>query len=111
MDANSVSKLAELIRRQQPCVVLTGAGISTESGIPDFRFPTGLLSDFDPLRYGSMEALRADPEKVCRFYGPRISMLVDANPNPAHLALAELERRGLVAAVVTQNIDLLPERA
>ena len=111
MNETSILKLAGLIRRRQPCVVLTGAGISTESGIPDFRSPTGLWADFDPLEYASIEAFRADPEKVWRFYGPRISLLVDAEPNPAHLALAELERRGLVAAVVTQNIDLLHERA
>jgi NAD-dependent deacetylase len=111
MTEDAVSRLAELVRRRQPCVVLTGAGISTESGIPDFRSPTGLWAQFDPLEYGSIEAFRADPEKVWRFYAPRISMLVDAEPNPAHLALAELERAGLVRAVVTQNIDLLHERA
>ena len=100
-----------MVRRCQPCVVLTGAGISTESGIPDFRSPTGLWAEFDPREYATIEAFRADPEKVWRFYAPRISMLVDARPNAAHLALAELERVGLVRAVVTQNIDLLHERA
>jgi NAD-dependent deacetylase len=103
--------LADLIRAEQPCVVLTGAGVSTESGIPDFRSPGGLWAQFDPLEYGSIEAFRADPEKVWRFYAPRFSMLTDAEPNAAHRALAELERRGLVRAVVTQNIDLLHERA
>jgi NAD-dependent deacetylase len=92
-------------------VVLTGAGVSTESGIPDFRSPTGLWAEFDPREYGTVEAFRSDPEKVWRFYAPRISMLVDAEPNPCHFALAELERRGLVRAVITQNIDLLHERA
>jgi NAD-dependent deacetylase len=111
MDQNSISRLADLIRRLQPCVVLTGAGVSTESGIPDFRSPTGLWAEIDPREYASIEAFRADPEKVWRFYGPRISMLVDTEPNSAHFALAELERRGLVRAVVTQNIDLLHERA
>jgi NAD-dependent deacetylase len=103
--------LPELIRDRQPCVVLTGAGVSTESGIPDFRSPTGLWAQFDPLEYGSIEAFRADPVKVWSFYKPRVAMLTGAEPNPAHLALAELERRGLVEAVVTQNIDLLHERA
>jgi NAD-dependent deacetylase len=103
--------LADLIRAEQPCVVLTGAGVSTESGIPDFRSPGGLWAEFDPLEYGSIEAFRADPEKVWRFYAPRFSMLTDAEPNAAHRALAELERRGLVRAIVTQNIDLLHERA
>jgi NAD-dependent protein deacetylase/lipoamidase len=103
--------LAELIRRRQPCVVLTGAGVSTESGIPDFRSPTGLWAQFDPLEYGSIEAFRRDPVKVWSFYKPRVAMLTEAGPNAAHLALAELERLGLVQAVVTQNIDLLHERA
>jgi NAD-dependent deacetylase len=103
--------LADLIRASQPCVVLTGAGVSTESGIPDFRSAGGLWAEFDPLEYGSIDAFRADPEKVWRFYAPRFSMLTSAEPNAAHRALAELERRGLVRAVVTQNIDLLHERA
>jgi NAD-dependent protein deacetylase/lipoamidase len=107
----SAVKLADLIRERQPCVVLTGAGVSTESGIPDFRSATGLWAQFDPLEFGSIEAFRRDPHKVWSFYKPRVSMLTDAEPNPAHLALAELEQHGLVQAVVTQNIDLLHERA
>jgi NAD-dependent protein deacetylase/lipoamidase len=107
----SAETLAELIRTHQPCVVLTGAGVSTESGIPDFRSPTGLWARFDPLEYGSIEAFRADPRKVWSFYKPRVSMLTEAEPNAAHRALAALEARGLVQAVVTQNIDLLHERA
>jgi NAD-dependent deacetylase len=107
----SADALAELIRRRQPCVVLTGAGVSTESGIPDFRSPTGLWAQFDPLEYGSIEAFRRDPLKVWSFYKPRVEMLTGAEPNAAHLALAELERLGFVEAVVTQNIDLLHERA
>ena len=103
--------LAALIRENEPCVALTGAGVSTESGIPDFRSATGLWADFDPLEYGSLAAFRRDPAKVWRFYAPRFSMLTDAEPNRAHLALAELERMGLLRALVTQNIDLLHERA
>jgi NAD-dependent deacetylase len=107
----SVTELASLLRERQPCVVLTGAGVSTESGIPDFRSPTGIWAEIDPMEYASLEAFRADPEKVWRFYAPRIEMLTDAQPNAAHEALAELERLGLVKAVVTQNIDLLHTRA
>ena len=107
----SVSRLAELIRERQACVVLTGAGVSTGSGIPDFRSPTGLWAQFDPHEYGSIEAFRSDPHKVWSFYKPRVAMLMEAEPNPAHEALAELEWRGFVEAVVTQNIDLLHERA
>ena len=103
--------LARLIRGNQPCVALTGAGVSTESGIPDFRSPTGLWADFDPLEYASLPAFREDPRKVWRFYKPRIAMLAAAEPNAGHRALAALERAGLVEAVVTQNIDVLHERA
>jgi NAD-dependent deacetylase len=103
--------LAELIRCRQPCVVLTGAGVSTESGIPDFRSPTGLWAQFDPMEYASIDVFRREPRKVWTFYKPRLAMLDEAEPNAAHLALAELERLGLVHALITQNIDRLHERA
>jgi NAD-dependent deacetylase len=95
----------------QPCVVLTGAGVSTESGIPDFRSPTGMWAHYDPMEYATIEAFENDPEKVWGFYALRYRALTEAQPNDAHLALAELERRGIVSAVITQNIDLLHERA
>ena len=107
----SAAALAALISERQPCVVLTGAGISTESGIPDFRSPTGIWAEVDPFEVASIQAFRRDPVRVWRFYRERIDMLRDAEPNPAHYALAELERRGLVDAVVTQNIDTLHSRA
>jgi NAD-dependent deacetylase len=109
--SEEIRKLADLIRQRQPCVVLTGAGVSTESGIPDFRSPTGLWAAADPLEVASLQAFRADPERIWSFYAPRLRMLTNAEPNAAHLALAELERRGLVRGVITQNIDLLHERA
>jgi NAD-dependent deacetylase len=105
------SALAALLRDHQPCVVLTGAGISTESGIPDFRSGTGIWAEVDPLKVASILAFRRDPARVWAFYRQRIHMLLDAEPNEGHLALAELERRGLVRAVVTQNIDGLHTRA
>jgi NAD-dependent deacetylase len=107
----AAAQLARLIRENQPCLVLTGAGVSTESGVPDFRSPTGIWAQFDPLEYATLGAFRRDPVKVWRFYAPRFGMLTEAEPNRAHLALAELERLGLVNGVVTQNIDLLHERA
>jgi NAD-dependent protein deacetylase/lipoamidase len=107
----SVDALAALIRERQPCVALTGAGVSTESGIPDFRSASGLWAEFDPLEYGSLAAFRRDPVKVWRFYGPRYATLATAEPNAAHAALAELESLGLLRGVITQNIDLLHERA
>ena len=97
--------LAELIVANQPCVVLTGAGASTESGIPDFRSADGIWADVDPYEVASIDAFRLDPARVWEFYARRLAVLDDAQPNAGHLALAELERRGLVEAVVTQNVD------
>ncbi len=107
----TVVRLADLLRERGPAVVLTGAGISTESGIPDFRSPTGIWAKYDPQEYATIEAFRADPVKVWSFYSLRFRALTEAAPNTGHLALAELERIGHVSAVVTQNIDLLHERA
>jgi NAD-dependent deacetylase len=107
----SVERLARLVRDRQPCVVLTGAGISTESGIPDFRSPTGIWARYDPLEYASIDAFLADPVKVWDFYGRRLEALGAAEPNEGHRALAGLERDGWVKAVITQNIDRLHERA
>lgn len=105
------AQLAALVRERQPCVVLTGAGISTESGIPDFRSATGIWADVDPFEVASIRAFQRDPERVWRFYRQRIDSLREAEPNVGHYAIAELERRGLVRAVVTQNIDTLHTRA
>jgi NAD-dependent deacetylase len=107
----SAEALAELIRRRQPCVVLTGAGVSTESGIPDFRSPDGIWRKYDPMEYATIDAFRRDPEKVWEFYALRGELVADVEPNDAHRALAELEARGFVRAVVTQNVDGLHERA
>jgi NAD-dependent deacetylase len=104
-------QLARLIRDNQPCIALTGAGASTESGIPDFRSPTGIWAEFDPQEYATLGAFRRDPEKLWRFYAPRFSMLADAEPNRVHVALAKLEDAELLETVVTQNIDRLHERA
>jgi NAD-dependent deacetylase len=107
----SVAELAALVRERQPCVVLTGAGISTESGIPDFRSASGIWAQVDPFEVASIQAFRGDPERVWDFYRARIHSLLEAEPNAGHRALAELERRGLVQAIVTQNIDTLHVRA
>ena len=107
----SVAALAALIRERRPCVVLTGAGVSTESGIPDFRSDTGIWAGVDPFEVASIQAFRRDPARVWSFYRERIDLLRAAEPNAAHLVLAALERSGLVRAVVTQNIDTLHTRA
>jgi NAD-dependent deacetylase len=99
--------LAELVRANQPCVVLTGAGVSTESGIPDFRSPGGIWERFDPYEVASIDAVHRDPARVWEFYALRLDVLAEARPNAAHGALAQLERAGLVATVITQNVDRL----
>lgn len=104
-------KLAELIERAQPCVVLSGAGMSTESGIPDFRSAAGLWADLDPFEVASIDAFRRNPAKVWSFYRRRLDVLGAAKPNAGHIALAGLESAGLVAGIVTQNVDTLHEQA
>jgi NAD-dependent deacetylase len=104
--------LARLVRRAGSVVALTGAGISVPSGIPDFRTPgTGIWEHVDPMEVAHIDAWRADPERFWRFYGQRFQTLGDKQPNGAHMALVELERRGLLDAVITQNIDMLHRRA
>jgi NAD-dependent deacetylase len=106
-----VGRLMELVQERQPCVVLTGAGISTESGIPDFRSAEGIWAEYDPAEVAHIDALRRRPAKVWEFYALRIAALGQAEPNDGHRALAELEEQGWLQAVVTQNVDGLHQRA
>jgi NAD-dependent deacetylase len=106
------ARLAELLRHARCAVVLTGAGVSVPSGIPDFRSPgSGLWEKVDPMEVAHIDAWRRDPDRFWSFYGDRFVSLFDKQPNDAHLALAELERRGLIRAVITQNVDRLHRRA
>lgn len=99
------------MRSHRPCVVLTGAGISQESGIPTFRGRAGVWERFDPYEVGHVDALRHDPARVWEFYALRLAKIAEAEPNAGHRALAALEERGWVRAVVTQNVDGLHQRA
>ena len=106
------ARLAELIRASRSVVALTGAGISVPSGIPDFRSPgTGLWENVDPMEVAHIDVFRRDPERFWHFYGMRFQALEHKQPNPAHRALAEMEKAGLLDAVITQNIDRLHARA
>jgi len=107
----SVERLAELVRGRRPCIVLTGAGISTESGIPDFRSAGGIWERYDPTEVANIDAFRRDPARVWEFYALRLAALAEAEPNDGHRALAELEEQGWIGAVVTQNVDGLHQRA
>jgi len=104
----AAERVAALLRDSERAVVLTGAGVSVPSGIPDFRSPgTGLWENVDPMEVAHIDAWRRDPDRFWSFYGARFASLIDKEPNEAHLVIAELERRGLVRGVVTQNIDRL----
>jgi NAD-dependent deacetylase len=107
----SVDRLAELLRERQPCVVLTGAGISTESGIPDFRSAGGIWERYDPFEVANIDALRREPARVWEFYALRLDALAEAEPNDGHRALAALEEHGWIRAIVTQNVDGLHQRS
>jgi NAD-dependent deacetylase len=108
----NVGRLAGLVREAGSVVALTGAGISVPSGIPDFRSPgTGLWENVDPMEVAHIDAWRRDPEGFWHFYGDRFATLEGKQPNGAHAALVELERRGHLDAVVTQNIDMLHRKA
>ncbi|MFN2612633.1 MAG: NAD-dependent deacetylase [Solirubrobacterales bacterium] len=110
--SDGAAKLAELIGESSSTVALTGAGISVPSGIPDFRTPrTGLWDKVDPMEVAHIDAFRSDPARFWGFYRPRFQSLGDKQPNAAHRALAELESRGLLEAVITQNIDMLHVKA
>jgi NAD-dependent deacetylase len=104
-------EIAGLILRQQPCVALTGAGISAESGIPTFRSKGGLWEKFDPVVYASIDTFRRDPSKYWSIRGEFIRNYDTYQPNHGHQALAELEAMGLLRHVITQNIDGLHRKA
>jgi NAD-dependent deacetylase len=104
-------QVAEVIARRQPCVALTGAGISAESGIPTFRSKGGLWEKFDPAVYASIEVFRQDPSKYWSIRGEFIRNYDAYQPNPGHLALTEMENMGLLRHVITQNIDGLHRKA
>lgn len=108
----AVDRLAERIRAARSVVALTGAGISVPSGIPDFRTPgRGLWANVDPMEVAHIDVWRRDPVRFWAFYGQRFQTLSGVRPNRAHEIIVELERRGLLDAVVTQNIDRLHARA
>jgi NAD-dependent deacetylase len=106
--SRSAERLAELLRASRRAVVLTGAGISVPSGIPDFRTPgKGLWEKVDPMEVAHIDVFRRQPDRFWHFYGDRFASLRDVEPNRAHLVVAELEARGAVRGVITQNIDRL----
>lgn len=105
-------KAAKLIRASQRIVALTGAGISTPSGIPDFRSTgTGLWDRYDAMAVASLLSFRHNPEKFFEWSRPLTRKIIEAEPNPAHTSLVQLEDAEKLVAIVTQNIDNLHYRA
>ncbi len=101
----------EAFRKAKKPVALTGAGISVESGIDDFRSPGGIWSQFPVDEYGTLEVFQYSPEKAWILFRELGKCLLDKHPNPAHYALAELEDEGYLHGIVTQNIDNLHQQA
>ncbi len=102
-----ITEAAEIIIKSNLTLALTGAGISVESGIPDFRSAGGLWAKYDPAEYATIEAFRADPEKVWQMLREMDEIVSAARPNKAHIGLGELEKMGYLHVIITQNVDNL----
>ena len=112
IDEGKVNQVVKLIKKSKYAIVLTGAGVSTGSGIPDFRTPgKGIWEKVDPFKVTSITAFDENPQRFYYFYRPRIEMLSRVSPNPAHKAISQLEEMGYIHCLITQNIDNLHQRA
>src|SRR5262249_14853962 len=109
--SDGVHRAADLMRTARRMVALTGAGLSTESGIPDFRSPGGVWERFRPIEYHEFLASHAARVEHWRYKQATVPVMLQARPNAGHRALAELEAAGRLQAVMTQNIDALHQRA
>ncbi len=110
MEITQTEKAADILQTSRKTIALTGAGVSTESGIPDFRSAGGLWSRYDPYEYGTIHAFKRDPEKVWQMLA-ELMKIADAKPNAGHRVMARLEEKGLLKGVITQNIDMLHQKA
>ena len=108
-----LDRAADLVATAGRVVVFTGAGVSTESGIPDFRSPTGLWARYDPDDFSFPNFMRSEDARRRYWAVGRelYAAIREAEPNPAHRAIATLERLGLLDCVITQNVDDLHQRA
>ena len=105
-------KAQDILSQAAYAVALTGAGLSTPSGIPDFRSPTsGLWDEHDPMEVATIHSFQRQPEYFYNWIRPLAQRIIQARPNPAHRALAQLERLGPLRAIITQNIDMLHTKA
>jgi NAD-dependent deacetylase len=107
-----IEQAARLILTSKYAVALTGAGVSTPSGIPDFRSNTGgLWHKYNPMEVASISIFRVKPERFFEWFRPLTKLILEAEPNKAHLALAKMESLGLLKSIITQNIDGLHHKA
>ncbi len=106
-----IKKAAKFLVNSKNCIVLTGAGISTESGIPDFRGEGGIWDKYKPEIYGDISSFLQDPSKFWKMAEDIAPTLFNAEPNPGHYALAELEKMKIIKAIITQNVDELHQKA
>lgn len=106
-----IQQAAEAITQGRHVIAVTGAGISVESGIPDFRSPGGIWDTYPPEEYATIEAFMANPDRVWQLWYDLGAMLGDVQPNPGHHALTELQSMGRLQAIITQNIDNLHQEA
>jgi NAD-dependent deacetylase len=111
MNHQLIERAAGDILKSKKTIAFTGAGISVESGIPDFRSAEGLWQKYDPEEYAHIHAFHSNPDKVWRMLKDMFTLVMTAKPNPAHIGLAELERMGLLSSVITQNVDGLHQAA
>ncbi len=112
MALDLLEQAADLIYNADYSVGLTGAGISTPSGIPDFRSAdSGLWTKVNPFEVASIQGFRYHPEAFYQWIRPLAYKIMDTKPNPAHFAMAQMERLGLLQSIITQNIDMLHTRA
>ena len=107
-----INTAADILRSATSVTALTGAGISTPSGIPDFRSPdSGMWDNADPMVVASLYGFQRQPEAFYEWVRPLIHITANAQPNPAHIALRHLEEMGILQSIVTQNIDILHSKA
>ena len=109
--STELEKAAKVVANAKYAMAFTGAGISVESGIPAFRGSQGLWDKYDPAEYAHISSFTRDPEKVWYMLKELYDITLNARPNPAHVALAELENMGILKAIVTQNVDRLHQAA
>jgi len=105
------AQAADAIKNSKNMIALTGAGISVESGIPDFRSAGGLWDKYDPAVYATIDSFRRNPEMVWQMLFDMADIIVNARPNDGHLALARMEELGYLKSIITQNIDNLHQLA